>query len=857
MGKTLLRALLVFCLAAVTIEPASASAPIAADQLQGTDLTQSESALELPRPESLWTQEVSFQPARSDVHGADVVDSGQAYDEERGFGWLLADGRRRQCGDRNSGSAIVDTFCHATTRYVQENGTWVAVASPASWRFDAQPGMYAVTVTVGESIYHSSRIWHSVQVEGTIALDRVQTTASEPMVSATVTVEVTDGAVSLDFEGGTRTKIARVRIERVGDIAPPNPTDASTPATDAANQAQDDASSEPSFTVPVRGQDLVIFEPPAVSSPTLSVPGRPVVVPSAPEQSDLIATYGFDERYGAFANDVAPGTSPHDLFLGYYGPVFEWVDGGVRLSPGAAFATPGPASRAVDAVNDAGAVSIELWVDVGPSSASEAVIAGLAASGSSYHVVFVRDGSDIELRASSGSSTLRAPLSGGALRHVAASVGPSGSKLWIDGQLVASATGTAVAGPDESRIVVGAYPDGSSSWSGQIDHFEIRAGQLDTATVQTLAESNRDVICVAPTAVERGPRSDDLGRSYVGVFQSESDLTESLADAVVRSPDAVRDVLRHANAMLCQQPSSVTANGGGSAWLTDSPYASDGIFDLAADRHDYRLGERLSRGLPALGLAYRITGDRAYAEQALRLLDAWALDPGTRLAPELSPNRRDIEIYITQTGVLYGADLIWDYTGWTTDQRTALIDWASDLGDALRTTSTSNNTDSWRLLLLATAGRMGARPDHVEAAVARFTQRLDAQIGPDGTMLREVKRTRSLFYSVFGVAAMVQLAEVAAMSGFDLYAIAGDEGQTIKTAIDHLAPYLAQDDPTDGWPDTEIGPLYAGDLLVGVFGIIQRRFPSTDYGPVVDRWGSPMFARVGAGHVSVTHGPLA
>ncbi|NOX31014.1 MAG: hypothetical protein GXP35_13355 [Actinobacteria bacterium] len=849
MGKKLLRALLVFCLAAVATEPALATTPIAVGPQQRVAPSQSE----LAEPESLWSQEVSFQPARSEVHGADVVDSGRAYDEERGFGWQLADGRRRQCGDRNSELVAIDTFCHASTRYVRTNGAWVAVTSPGSWRFDAEPGVYEVTVTVGESIYHSSRIRHSVQVEGTIAVDRVQTTANEPVVSATVTVEVTDGAVSLDFEGGSRTKIVRVRIERVGGLAQQNPTE-TTPTTDAANAAQGDASSEPSLTVPVRDQPLIIFEPTAPSSPTLTVPGRPSVVPSAPEQSDVIATYGFDERYGAFASDVAPGTSPHDLFLGYYGPVFEWVDGGVTLSRGAAFATPGPASRAIDAVDDAGEVSIDLWVDVGAPSASEAVIAGLAATGLSYHVVLVRDGSNIELRASSGSITLRAPLSGGALQHVAASVGPSGSKLWIDGKLVAAATGTSVSGPDESRIVVGAYPDSSGSWSGQIDHFEIRASQLTTATVQTLAESNRDVICVAPTAVERGPRSDDLGRSYVGVFQSESDLTESLADAVVSRPDAVRDVLRHANAMLCQQPSSVTANGGGSAWLTDSPYSSDGIFELSADRHDYRLGERLSRGLPALGIAYRITGDEAYAEQALQLLDAWALDPQSRLAPELSPNRRDIEIYITQTGVLYGADLIWDYTGWTPDQRTALIDWASDLGDAVRTTSTSNNTDSWRLLLLATAGRMGARPDHVEAAVVRFTQRLDAQIGPDGTMLRETHRTRSLFYAVFGVAAMVQLAEVSAMSGFDIYALTGDDGQAIKTAIDHLAPFLAQDDPTDGWPDTEIGPLYAGDLLVGVFAIIQRRFPSTDYGPVVARWGSPMFARVGAGHVSVTHG---
>ena len=133
--------------------------------------------------------------------------------------WTAADGQRRQCGTRNVNSDLVlDTFCHATTRYIQTNGSWNAVASPASWAAVVSNGTYDVTVTVGDASSNPSDVAHSVQAEGMIVLDRVPTTNASRFATATITVTVTDGQLDLTFVGGTKTKIVSVELQpaRVG-----------------------------------------------------------------------------------------------------------------------------------------------------------------------------------------------------------------------------------------------------------------------------------------------------------------------------------------------------------------------------------------------------------------------------------------------------------------------------------------------------------------------------------------------------------------------------------------------------------------------------------------------------------------
>ncbi|MCB0991200.1 MAG: hypothetical protein KDB16_09500, partial [Acidimicrobiales bacterium] len=184
-----------------------------------TTTTQASTTTQAPtttQPNRAMSLSVNFQPSGAAVPPGFVADSGAAFSAETGFGWVLPDGSRRQCGDRNAvADQRIDTFCHATTRYLNQGGRWVSVDSPAAWKALVANGQYDVTVTVGESRYQYSSIAHSAQVEGVSFHDRVLTTQASPTASATHRVTVADGSLDLTFDGGTKTKVVSVTIVAV------------------------------------------------------------------------------------------------------------------------------------------------------------------------------------------------------------------------------------------------------------------------------------------------------------------------------------------------------------------------------------------------------------------------------------------------------------------------------------------------------------------------------------------------------------------------------------------------------------------------------------------------------------------
>lgn len=170
---------------------------------------------------------INFQPARALVPDGWLADSGDSYDEVRGYGWRTSDGEpatRRQCGDRNAtANQVLDTFCHAQTRYVFNDGSWSAVDSPAIWEIALPNGSYDVTVTMGESRFTSPLIMNTIDVEGVRAVADFVATRSRPQLAGTATVVVTDGFLTLDPNAGTKGKIAAVHIAPAA-MEPDEPT---------------------------------------------------------------------------------------------------------------------------------------------------------------------------------------------------------------------------------------------------------------------------------------------------------------------------------------------------------------------------------------------------------------------------------------------------------------------------------------------------------------------------------------------------------------------------------------------------------------------------------------------------------
>ncbi len=157
---------------------------------------------------------VNFQPAGSVVPASWTADTGAAYTAARGYGWV-AQGTQTPLdltrNTRDRGRAGIDprlnTLIHL--QYGDVGGT-SGVATPGAWELAVPSGSYHVTVSVGDQPAYDSA--HTIRAEGVTAISRFVSTAAAEFRSATVTVPVTDGRLTLDAIGGTNTKLNHVRV---------------------------------------------------------------------------------------------------------------------------------------------------------------------------------------------------------------------------------------------------------------------------------------------------------------------------------------------------------------------------------------------------------------------------------------------------------------------------------------------------------------------------------------------------------------------------------------------------------------------------------------------------------------------
>ncbi|MEU4620757.1 Ig-like domain-containing protein [Actinoplanes sp. NPDC023801] len=164
---------------------------------------------------------INFQPAASPVPAGYRADTGAAFTATRGYGWvrqdsltgtrvpldLTANTRDRA---RTGVEARLNTLIHL--QYGDTGGT-AGTATPGAWEYALPDGTYQVTVSAGDRPAYDSS--HTVRVEGVAAISAFVPTATAEFRTATVTVPVTDGRLTVDAIGGTNTKLNHVDIARV------------------------------------------------------------------------------------------------------------------------------------------------------------------------------------------------------------------------------------------------------------------------------------------------------------------------------------------------------------------------------------------------------------------------------------------------------------------------------------------------------------------------------------------------------------------------------------------------------------------------------------------------------------------
>jgi hypothetical protein len=336
------------------------------------------------------------------------------------------------------------------------------------------------------------------------------------------------------------------------------------------------------------------------------------------------------------------------------------------------------------------------------------------------------------------------------------------------------------------------------------------------------------VFCAFLVAVVSARATADLPMTLI----SENEA-EPIHGAILRkeawTQDAVRRLRAEADRRVGQGPWSVTAARPKNLDIDPHDYYSEAIYYWPDPDHpsgpylrqdgkanpgrfiDNKSAlDSMSEALFTLGAAALLLDNPAYAQRAVRVANAWFVNPKTRMNPNLEYAQT-----IPGTGagrpegVLDGRPFIRAIQGleflaatgaWDAKDQAAThkwfeeyLRWLTHSHNAEEEKTSGNNHASWYVAQLAAVANYAGDNTAEKSAFTFYRDHVfPKQIRQDGSAPREESRTRSLSYSTFNLEAFATLCRIAQVQGQDLWSLQSKSGASIATVIDYLAPYLTE-----------------------------------------------------------------
>jgi hypothetical protein len=268
--------------------------------------------------------------------------------------------------------------------------------------------------------------------------------------------------------------------------------------------------------------------------------------------------------------------------------------------------------------------------------------------------------------------------------------------------------------------------------------------------------------------------------------------------------------------------------------------------DIIGDR--VRIG-RMMGDVRTLALAYYITGDETYANNAIARLNVWFLDPPTRMNPNLK-YAQSIKGVVEGRGigiidahgfrdVIDAMQLLKGSKSWTPeidkgmrDWFAAYLQWLCESPNGKEESDAKNNHGTtYDVQVSSIALYLGKRDIARQISLAAGEKRIAVQIEPDGSQPLELERTKSWGYSVMNIDALVNLALLARQTGVDFWHFSTNDGRCIQKAIDFLLPFALD---SKQWQYKQIEPMDR-NRLYAILRIAVSTFGETKYRSACER----------------------
>ena len=237
---------------------------------------------------------------------------------------------------------------------------------------------------------------------------------------------------------------------------------------------------------------------------------------------------------------------------------------------------------------------------------------------------------------------------------------------------------------------------------------------------------------------------------------------------------------------------------------------------------------RMSVMVPALAVAWKLTGEQRYAAKAREHAAAWFVDAGTKMNPNLQYAQA---IHGVTTGrgtgiidtihlveVARALEALRDSSVWGGGEYAAIQDWFRDYAQWMETSKNGieerdakNNHGSCWVMQVAQFAAFTGDGDSMRFCAARFRDKLvPEQVAADGSLPLELARTKPYSYSLFNMDILSTICQIVSTPAQSLWSFTTSDGRGMKKVIGYMAPFIADKSKWPKPPDVE----YFNDLPV-------------------------------------------
>lgn len=365
-----------------------------------------------------------------------------------------------------------------------------------------------------------------------------------------------------------------------------------------------------------------------------------------------------------------------------------------------------------------------------------------------------------------------------------------------------------------------------------------------------------------------------IGFTLFQLGLSQNGFSQSLEKQAVLT--LKKNVLAQAAWAMQQQPITVTAAssprsaGGihdfyseGDYWWPDpvhpgGPYVQRDGMTNPDNFVAHRLAMiRFSKIIGALASAYKLTGDKKYARQAMVHLQAWFINEGTRMNPSLNFAQaiqgrftgRGIGIIdtiqlleVSQGTLVMEKALSREVVSGTKQWFGAYLDWLMSHPYGKDEMNAQNNHGTCFVMQVAAFAKLSGNEKLTAFCRDRYkTVLLPQQMDPDGSFPRELSRTKPYGYSIFNLDAMTTLCQILSTPADNLWKYETADGKSIRKGIAYLYPFVKDKSKWPLKPDVmhwENWPVAQPFLLLGAVEFKQKDWLETwqklDHDPQVE-----------------------